>query len=282
MFDFLPSVISGVFGFLGQDEANDANREIANNNSAFNAEQAALNRDFQERMSNTAYQRATADMKAAGLNPMLAYSQGGASSPSGAQGAAVAPAPMQNKNVAALQASAAQAAVTNTNADTAVKEADAKVKEVEARKKEQEILTSASSAGHLDALRDNIRQEMQNFEDRWQKLKWETRTAEAESDIKRVQQYRESARWNYVPEMAQAERDTAVAEARRMAHDADRIATQAKLLGLDVPESLANALFWNTENAKEYGKAGEYVTRNLGRLTNSAADTRRAFSRRAK
>lgn len=38
---------------------------------------------YNTEMSNTAYQRATRDMRAAGLNPILAYSQGGASSPTG-------------------------------------------------------------------------------------------------------------------------------------------------------------------------------------------------------
>lgn len=50
----------------------------------FNAAEAQKNRDWQEMMSNTQYQRAIADMKKAGLNPILAYSQGGAGVPSGA------------------------------------------------------------------------------------------------------------------------------------------------------------------------------------------------------
>lgn len=73
--------VTGSEDLLGQLTGK-KDQEAAN---ALNLAEAQRNRDWQERMSSTAYQRAMRDMKEAGLNPMLAYMQGGASSPGGAQ-----------------------------------------------------------------------------------------------------------------------------------------------------------------------------------------------------
>lgn len=71
-----------------QDKVNQQNFDFAREQTAASQGFAREQMSFQKDMSNTAYQRAMADMRAAGLNPMLAYSQGGASSPSGAMGTA--------------------------------------------------------------------------------------------------------------------------------------------------------------------------------------------------
>lgn len=92
---FLGGAVGGLMDYFSARSANSANRDIARNanaqnmqisreNNAFSAQQAQRQMDYQERMSSSAWQRGVADMKRAGINPMLAVSQGGASSPGGA------------------------------------------------------------------------------------------------------------------------------------------------------------------------------------------------------
>ena len=101
--------VGGLFDVIGRignnlngtTAANRFNAEQAELARIFSASEAQKNRDFQERLSNSAYQRAVKDMQAAGINPAtLTGLSGGsaASTPSGSAASGTSASASSSKN----------------------------------------------------------------------------------------------------------------------------------------------------------------------------------------
>lgn len=125
------NVIGGLIGKKGQEETN-----------AANAQQVQAQMAFQERMRSTQYQTAVDDMRKAGLNPALAYQQGGAGTPTGAS------ATMQNSAASLGQGVSAGASSGVTTALAAAQTAaNVKLTTAQAEKASAEASLTRSEVG---------------------------------------------------------------------------------------------------------------------------------------
>ena len=234
-------MVGGALGFMGSEDTNQAN-----------SAQSQAQMDFQREMSNTAYQRAVVDMKAAGLNPMLAYSQGGASSPGGAQ------ATMQNSAAAGAAGAQAAASVDLTKATTEKTRAETvnTTAEAEARIADytQRVLGGVSSAAHTDQMARRLRDANDH------------EIGRGDAQLVYQQGYRTRAEGDFTfnrnhPDYFENERNSQVAHARSLT-------ARAILDELEQPYGRAQAGYW-----RDVGKGGVYVQEGgsiLGRLASSA------------
>jgi len=117
-------------------DTNKSNESMARDANIASAKQANDQMEFQREMSNTAYQRGMADMKKAGLNPILASSQGGASTPSGAQGTVAA-----SKNIAPQISGITNSATSAINTALQMRRDDSSI----ALQDEQKVQTAANT-----------------------------------------------------------------------------------------------------------------------------------------
>lgn len=225
------SVISGLFGGSNQASVN-----------AMNAQIAREQMEFQERMSNTAHQREVADLRAAGLNPILSAGGSGSSTPSGSSATMHAYDP-------------SQAIMSGVNSAMKLKEVDQKLVANTIRKSDQDILESKARSESLSAgllktaeeIRTMQSQQLVNAET-VKKLGADTTNALLMNDVYRKQPELLAAQigsYNAAAGLASANSAVAYKNVAVLEQQAAHITEQIKAMQAQYPKRDLEASFWD-------------------------------------
>lgn len=145
------AAIGGAAAGAGAYAAGAMNLQATKATNEANAKMAEENRKWQERMSSTSHRRAVADLKAAGLNPILA-AKGGASTPGGAMATAVAP---DYSHIGDAIGKIGNTALNVLRVKNEMRQADAQIAATHA-----ETALKVANANHVDASAQAVRELM--------------------------------------------------------------------------------------------------------------------------
>lgn len=268
MWEALGYVAASVIGGLLANRSSSKAQETANQTNVNLNEE---NRAWMENLSNTSYQRAVKDMSAAGLNPMLAYSQGGASTPSSAA-PVVAPVPrmgqavgegIQRGSASALQATQMMQSLQSVEQSKATTDQlRAQIDKIRSETMSNELNTAAKAAEVNQTVANTQRQAAEtNTEYERRKLT----SQQAEKVANEILGVINESAWKHSAYEAMKSGGGFEADVRRRK-------AEATLSELDIPRSKAEAGM--------YGRTGGDLIPYIGplmQLIGGASSARRAF-----